>query len=221
MINLYGGKYYVADINYQNYSIRVVDPGLKKGNCLISSPLHSIGAYYRMNGFRSYLPSAWKTFSWFGVWTDILYNTFDELWAVNQRPQLHSYYSMQHDRLFLFLITNILLCNSRRIRVRGRYAVFLHHQHIHGYSTVEGTSRVHQSFHVRFARLPASGASAFIFASLLQQPTQNERANLQLYSYGWEYLSMLQLKQHVQKMWVGYMMTCFYLPWMSLQYFYP
>ena len=62
MINLYGGKFYVADINYQNYSIRVVDPGLKKGNCLISSPLHSIGAYYRMNGFRSHLPYAWKTF---------------------------------------------------------------------------------------------------------------------------------------------------------------
>ena len=91
---------------------------------------------------------------------------------------------MQHDRLFLFLITNILLCNSRRIRVRGRYAVFLHHQHIHGYSTVEGTSRVQQSFHVRFARLSASGASAFIFASLLQQPMQNERgkfATIQLW----------------------------------------
>ena len=39
-----------------------MDPGLKKGNCLISSPLHSIGGYYRMKGFRSYLPYAWKAF---------------------------------------------------------------------------------------------------------------------------------------------------------------
>ncbi|WKA07565.1 hypothetical protein VitviT2T_025372 [Vitis vinifera] len=29
---------------------------------LNGSPLHSIGAYYRMNGFRSHLPYAWKTF---------------------------------------------------------------------------------------------------------------------------------------------------------------
>ncbi|KAJ9678975.1 hypothetical protein PVL29_021020 [Vitis rotundifolia] len=46
MINLYGGKYLVTQINYHNYTIRVVDPGRKKENCLIPSPLHSIGAYY-------------------------------------------------------------------------------------------------------------------------------------------------------------------------------
>ncbi|RVW87513.1 Leaf rust 10 disease resistance locus receptor-like protein kinase-like 2.4 [Vitis vinifera] len=44
MINLHGGKYLVTQINYQNYTIRVVDPGRKKDNCLISSPLHSIGS---------------------------------------------------------------------------------------------------------------------------------------------------------------------------------
>ena len=171
----YGGKYYVADINYQNYSIRVVDLQSSSFHwCILQDEWISISFALCMENFLS----------GFGFWTDILYNTFDELWAVNQRPQLHSHYSMQHDRLFLFLITNILLCNSRRIRVRGRYAVFLHHQHIHGYSAVEGTSRVHQSFHVRFARLSASGASAFIFASLLQQPMQNERgkfATIQLW----------------------------------------
>ena len=55
MINLqdyYGGKYYekylVTQINYHNYTIRVVDhPGIvKKQNCWISSPLHSIAAFY-------------------------------------------------------------------------------------------------------------------------------------------------------------------------------
>ncbi|XP_034711033.1 uncharacterized protein LOC117933666 [Vitis riparia] len=50
MINLHGGKYngkyLVTQINYQNYTIRVVDPGRKKDNCWISSPLHSIGASY-------------------------------------------------------------------------------------------------------------------------------------------------------------------------------
>ncbi|RVW22880.1 hypothetical protein CK203_105593 [Vitis vinifera] len=184
MINLYGGKYYVADINYQNYSIRVVDPGLKKGNCLISSPLHSIGAYYRMNGFRSYCLLHGKLFHGSGsgpiFYTILSMNCEQSISDHNYIPIIPcntTGYSSSSS-------PNILLCNSRRIRVRGRYAVFLHHQHIHGYSTVEGTSRVQQSFHVRFARLPASGASAFIFASLLQQPTQNERANLQLYSYG-------------------------------------
>ncbi|KAL6320846.1 hypothetical protein AAG906_008846 [Vitis piasezkii] len=54
MINLYGGKYLVTQINYHNYTIRVVDPGRKKDNCLISSPLNSID-------YESpyYLPSIW------------------------------------------------------------------------------------------------------------------------------------------------------------------
>ena len=49
-INLQGGKYYgkflVTQINYHDYTIVVVDPGLKKAKCWISSPLHSIAAYY-------------------------------------------------------------------------------------------------------------------------------------------------------------------------------
>ena len=49
-INLQGGKYtgkfLVTQINYHDYTIVVVDPGLKKGKCWISSPLHSIAAYY-------------------------------------------------------------------------------------------------------------------------------------------------------------------------------
>ena len=49
-INLQGGKYngkfLVTQINYHDYTIVVVDPGLKKAKCWISSPLHSIAAYY-------------------------------------------------------------------------------------------------------------------------------------------------------------------------------
>uniref|UniRef100_F6HWG2 Protein kinase domain-containing protein n=2 Tax=Vitis vinifera TaxID=29760 RepID=F6HWG2_VITVI len=41
MVNLEHGKYYVADINYDNYTIRVVDPGVEKGNCF-SAPLYSL-----------------------------------------------------------------------------------------------------------------------------------------------------------------------------------
>ncbi|WKA07506.1 hypothetical protein VitviT2T_025325 [Vitis vinifera] len=47
-----GEKYYVADINYDHYTIRVVDPGVEKGNCL-STPLYFLtrkisdyGPYY-------------------------------------------------------------------------------------------------------------------------------------------------------------------------------
>ncbi|XP_059599319.1 rust resistance kinase Lr10-like [Vitis vinifera] len=53
MVNLILWKYYVADINYDHATIRVVDPGVEKGSCL-SSPLNSLtreifyyyGTYY-------------------------------------------------------------------------------------------------------------------------------------------------------------------------------
>ncbi|KAJ9672446.1 hypothetical protein PVL29_025884 [Vitis rotundifolia] len=60
MINLHGGKYLVTQINYHNYTIRVVDPGRKKDNCWISSPLHSIGAYYIYYESPYYLPYEWS-----------------------------------------------------------------------------------------------------------------------------------------------------------------
>ena len=45
-----GEKYYVADINYEHYTIRVVDPGVEKGNCLstslYSSPYYSFDSNY-------------------------------------------------------------------------------------------------------------------------------------------------------------------------------
>ena len=45
-INLQGGKFLVTQINYHDYTIVVVDPGLKKAKCWISCPLHSIVEYY-------------------------------------------------------------------------------------------------------------------------------------------------------------------------------
>ena len=66
-INLQGGKYngkfLVTQINYHDYTIVVVDPGLKKGKCWISSPLHSIAAYYstrRVFEFPYPLPKLWE-----------------------------------------------------------------------------------------------------------------------------------------------------------------
>ncbi|KAJ9679803.1 hypothetical protein PVL29_021652 [Vitis rotundifolia] len=41
MVNLEYRKYYVADINYDRSTIRVVDPGVEKGNCF-STPLYSL-----------------------------------------------------------------------------------------------------------------------------------------------------------------------------------
>ncbi|KAL6321094.1 hypothetical protein AAG906_012866 [Vitis piasezkii] len=53
MVNLNLGKYYVADINYNHSTIRVVDPGVEKGNCLSTPPYfltreisHYYGIYY-------------------------------------------------------------------------------------------------------------------------------------------------------------------------------
>jgi len=39
-LNLYSGKYYVKSINYDNFTIRVVDPGVQQSNCS-SLPLYS------------------------------------------------------------------------------------------------------------------------------------------------------------------------------------
>ena len=44
-----GEKYYVADINYDHYTIRLVDPGVGKGNCL-STPLYSL-SYYSLGSY--------------------------------------------------------------------------------------------------------------------------------------------------------------------------
>lgn len=41
VINLNQNKYYVAQINYHNSTIRVVNPGIKKGNCF-STPLYAL-----------------------------------------------------------------------------------------------------------------------------------------------------------------------------------
>ncbi|XP_034710951.1 rust resistance kinase Lr10-like [Vitis riparia] len=53
MVNFWEGeKYYVADINYDHYTIRVVDPGVKKGNCF-STPLYSSSFYsFESNYYR-------------------------------------------------------------------------------------------------------------------------------------------------------------------------
>ena len=59
VLNLYSGKYYVEEINYQNYSIRVVDPGLKKGDCL-STPLYHLTSENFSYGDPYEWPYYWK-----------------------------------------------------------------------------------------------------------------------------------------------------------------
>ena len=59
MINLDGGEYFVTQINYHDYTIRVFDPEQKKGSCWISSPLHSSANYYEW-GFPYYLAYQWR-----------------------------------------------------------------------------------------------------------------------------------------------------------------
>ncbi|KAJ9679764.1 hypothetical protein PVL29_021621 [Vitis rotundifolia] len=62
MLNLeHGGKYYVADINYHRYTIRIVDPGVEKGN-YFSTPRRSLtvdqfdsfdGSAYYLNPYEA------------------------------------------------------------------------------------------------------------------------------------------------------------------------
>lgn len=44
VLHLYSGKYYVEAINYDNYTIRLVDPNVHKDNCS-SIPLYSLNSY--------------------------------------------------------------------------------------------------------------------------------------------------------------------------------
>ena len=54
ILNIYGGKFYVTEINYKSYRIRIVDPGLDKGDCF-SSPLH----YLTRSNFSYEDPYCW------------------------------------------------------------------------------------------------------------------------------------------------------------------
>ncbi|KAK9912504.1 hypothetical protein M0R45_036366 [Rubus argutus] len=44
VVHLYSGKYYVRAINYENYTIRVVDANVREGNCS-SIPRYSLASY--------------------------------------------------------------------------------------------------------------------------------------------------------------------------------
>ncbi|KAL6321121.1 hypothetical protein AAG906_012893 [Vitis piasezkii] len=49
MVNLEHGKYYVADINYDNYTIRVVDPGWKRATSIFLNPHEATNTTVLMN----------------------------------------------------------------------------------------------------------------------------------------------------------------------------
>ncbi|XP_034680573.1 LEAF RUST 10 DISEASE-RESISTANCE LOCUS RECEPTOR-LIKE PROTEIN KINASE-like 1.4 [Vitis riparia] len=57
-LELYKGRYFVANINYTNHTIRIVDPGLEKGSCF-SSP-HYYLTFQNFSPRDPYsLPSEW------------------------------------------------------------------------------------------------------------------------------------------------------------------
>ena len=64
-----GEKYYVADINYDHYTIRVVDPGVEKGNCF-STPLRSL----TVDQFDSFFDSAYYLNPYEATNTTVLMN---------------------------------------------------------------------------------------------------------------------------------------------------
>ncbi|RVW74470.1 hypothetical protein CK203_054540 [Vitis vinifera] len=65
MVNLdYGGKYHVADINYSSYTIRVVDPGLKKRAWETVSPILSITCIDQYHIFPTILSVVFITCPW-------------------------------------------------------------------------------------------------------------------------------------------------------------
>ncbi|RVW72301.1 hypothetical protein CK203_057542 [Vitis vinifera] len=133
MINLHGGTYLVTQINYQNYTIRVVDPRERRttvGSPVLLIPLVHITKKIHM--------------------IRLLHGVLVILCLINGIL------------LLLILLNQYSIQYCRRLCVGGRYSVFMHHRHIYYYSTVEVTSRAQQSFDVRFAKLYASGASAFI-----------------------------------------------------------
>ena len=49
VLHLYSGKYYVRAINYENYTIRVVDANVREGNCS-SIPRYSLATYNFSDG---------------------------------------------------------------------------------------------------------------------------------------------------------------------------
>ncbi|KAM5551376.1 rust resistance kinase Lr10-like [Rosa sericea] len=62
VLHLYSGKYYVLAINYGNYTIRVVDANVRKGNCS-SIPRNSL-ASYNFSDEDPYDIDIWKGANW-------------------------------------------------------------------------------------------------------------------------------------------------------------
>ncbi|KAK2453263.1 LEAF RUST 10 DISEASE-RESISTANCE LOCUS RECEPTOR-LIKE PROTEIN KINASE 2.5 [Trifolium repens] len=52
-LTLFSGKYYVKSINYTDYTIRIVDPGIEEGDC--SSIPHYFLSSYNLTGIWSYV----------------------------------------------------------------------------------------------------------------------------------------------------------------------
>ena len=90
VINLNHNKYYVAQINYHNYTIRVLNPGIQKGNCF-STPLYSLSS--RELGYGDD-PYEWP-YEW-GIKTTVLLNCSSRVSDQNLIPITHCNSSGNH-----------------------------------------------------------------------------------------------------------------------------
>lgn len=83
IINLNHKKYYVSQINYQNSTIRVMNPGINKGNCF-STPLYSLSSRQ--------LESAGNPYEWpyeWGINTTVLLNCTNSVSDHTLIPIIH------------------------------------------------------------------------------------------------------------------------------------
>ena len=65
-----GGKYYVQEISYNNYTIRIVDSGLHKDNYFFSTPTYPSSRYYLnfYSPYYTYLRKGTKVNFFFFFW---------------------------------------------------------------------------------------------------------------------------------------------------------
>ena len=84
VLTLFSGKYYVQEINYVNYTIRLVDPGIQEGNCS-SIPCYFLTASNFTSSFIDINRGGpYQIDSYFGYWY-ILYLKCSK--AVNDDPE--------------------------------------------------------------------------------------------------------------------------------------
>ncbi|KAE9456709.1 hypothetical protein C3L33_11398, partial [Rhododendron williamsianum] len=99
VLNLFSsGNYYVHAINYNNYTIRLVDVGLQQGSCS-SVPLHSLSdlnfTYDDKNQYALEFPSSYSSEAAYIFYSDhpILWDVAVALWVDCEKPVKSRFYT--------------------------------------------------------------------------------------------------------------------------------